>query len=89
VVFTSKKVYFDRLHPGVLRLEELGPWIKNGGEKPLRGVAITAKRGQRYLSEKTIQQIEKCLRKNSVRSLKSKKRHEKTVRQFDRNGYFA
>ncbi len=87
VVFTSKKVLFSRLEDGILRLEEMGPYIKSGGKtRKARGV-MTAKPGTSYLSRANILSLEKCIRRNCVRSRRRKKHHERSLRHLDRNGY--
>ena len=84
VVFTSEKVHFSRRQDGVIRLKELSPYIKSGGESLNRRELLTARPGRQYLSRQKMEQIEKILRKNCVKSRGKRNRHEKTVRNLDR-----
>ncbi len=85
VVFTSRKVFFTKPQDGVLRLEELGPYIKNGDRLPRKKQAITAKTGRVYLSKQKIASLEKLLKKYSKLNRKYRRSHEKSVRALDRN----
>lgn len=85
VVFTSKKVYFTKQVAGVVRLEDLDRYIKNGGTLPKKKTALTAKPGTHYLTKQKIEQLEQFIRSNSVHSHKRKRRHERMVRSLDRN----
>ncbi len=87
VVFTSDKVYFSKRTEGVLKLSQLGPYIKNGGRIAGRRRAITASPRGNYLSAKKIKLLEKMIRKNCVKSLKRKKDHGRMVRTLDHNRY--
>ncbi|MBR2616272.1 MAG: NERD domain-containing protein [Clostridia bacterium] len=83
VVFTSKKVSLSPWPRGVVRLEELGPYVKSGGDTRSRRRPITAKPGQRYLSRKEMEELADFIRKNRVRDFKQKKKHEKTLRHLE------
>lgn len=85
VVFTSKKVRFTKRQDGVVRLDDLSLYIKSGCKTVRRRGPLTAPSGIRYLTRQKIAQIEKAIRKGSVRSRKEKSTHEKNVRLMDRN----
>lgn len=86
VIFTSRRVTFSKKQEGVLRLSELAPYVKSGGERlgGRRG-PITAKPGGTYLSREKIEAIEKLIRHSRVRSRSRKRDHEKKVRRFHRD----
>ncbi len=85
VVFTSKKVHFSKRVAGLVRLEELAPYIKSGGKTTKRKVPLTARPGTFYLSRQKILSLERLIRKNCVRSRRRKIIHAKAVRRMDRN----
>jgi len=89
VVFTSKKVHFSKRISQVIRLEELGGYVKNGRVLPNHRSPITARPGGVYLSRQKILSLEKWIRKNSVRSRRKKSQHESRVRKMDRNRYLV
>ena len=84
VVFTSKKVSFSKRPEGVLRLHELSPYIKSGGQSTNRRELLTARPGRRYLTRQKMEAVEKAIRKNSVKSSRKQNLHEKKVRNLDR-----
>lgn len=85
VVFTSRKVSFSRPVKGVVRLSELGKTIKGSGSS---GEGVTAAPGKRYLNSREIAALEKAIRKNCVRGRAARRRHERHVREIDRNARF-
>lgn len=87
VVFTSKKVSFSHQPDGVLKLSQLGPYIKNGGKTKGKKTPITADPHRSYLSLKKLQTLEKIIEKHSVRSYRKKRDHRKLLRGLDRNRY--
>lgn len=87
VVFTSEKVYFSERTDGVLKLSQLGPYIKSGGKITGRRKALTASPRGNYLSAKKIKLLEKTIRKSCVKSTRQKKNHGKMVRTLDHNRY--
>lgn len=87
VVFTSKKVHFSKRVTGVLRLEELAPYIKSGGTETRRHAVLTANAHISYLTRQKISAIEKVIGRNLVRSAGRRRLHERTVRNLNRNRY--
>ena len=87
VVFTSKKVHFSKRPTGVLRLEELAPYIKSGGTETRRNALLTANPNRSYLTSKKIAALEKVIGRNLVRSHGRRRLHEKTVRNLNRSRY--
>ena len=85
VVFTSDKVYLTQRTEGVLKLSQIGPYIKSGGKQIRHRKAITAQVGGKYLSLNKIKTLEKWIRKNSVKSFRRKQDHKKMVRTLDHN----
>lgn len=83
VVFTSKKVSFSHRKDGVIRLSELSPYIKSGGESLNRRALLTAHPGRQYLTSQKMEALEKYIRKNRVKSTRKRNLHEKTVRNLD------
>lgn len=83
VVFTSKKVHFSKRVTGVLRLDELAPFIKSGGTETRSRAVLTAKGHQKYLTRQKISALEKVIRRNLVHSPGNRYRHEKTVRHLN------
>ena len=84
VVFTSQKMYFSQREAGVLRLQEVSPYIKSGGKTLSRKSPLTAQPGVKYLSRQKINALEKAIRKNRVKSTRKQKLHDKKVRNLDR-----
>lgn len=86
VIFTSRRVSFSKKPEGVLRLSELAPYVKSGGQHTGRKRGpITAKPGGTYLSKEKIEALEKLIRRSRVRSRSRKRDHEKKVRRFYRD----
>ena len=85
VVFTSRRVSFSRQVKGVVRLSELGRTIK-GSASSREGV--TAAPGRKYLNSREIAALEKAIRKSCVRGRAARRRHERRVREIDRNARF-
>ena len=83
VVFTSRKVTFSKPHYGVIRLFELGPFIKSGGKTTRRRGAVTADPRGFYLTKNKILALEKAIRKGSAKSMRRKREHERRVRRID------
>lgn len=84
VVFTSQKLRFTGRRDGVIRLREISPYIKSGGKTLSHRALLTAAPGRSYLSRQKILQIEKALKKGSVKSANVKRRHEKKMKTLDR-----
>lgn len=87
VVFTSKKVSFSKRVTGVLRLEEVAPYIKSGGTETRRSAHLTANSHISYLTRQKITQLEKVIRRNLVRSHGRRRLHEKAMRNMNENRY--
>lgn len=87
VVFTSGKLRFSKRVDGVLRLNELSPYVKSGGKTTSRRTTLTAALGKRYLTKQKIALIEKHIRRFSVKGQKSRKAHNKKLRSLDRRYY--
>lgn len=87
VVFTSKKVSFSKRVTGVLRLNELAPYIKSGGTETRRNAHLTANSHISYLTRQKITLLEKAIRRGLVRSHGRRRLHEKTVRNLNGNRY--
>lgn len=85
VVFTSRHVSFSKPVKGVVRLSELGRTIK-GNTSSREGV--TAAPGRKYLNSREIMALEKAIRKSCVRGRVARRRHERRVREIDRNARF-
>ncbi|MBR5295888.1 MAG: NERD domain-containing protein [Clostridia bacterium] len=85
VVFTSKKLIFEKQLDGVVRLHELSPYIKSGGRTRNRRTLLTASLSEKYLSRQKIAALEKAIRQNTIRSSRKRKLHEKNIRRLDRN----
>jgi len=86
VIFTSRRVSFSKKQEGVLRLSELAPYVKSGGQYQIKKRGpITAKPGGTYLSKEKIEALEKLIRRSRVRSRSRKRDHEKKVRRFYRD----
>ena len=85
VVFTSRKVSFSRQVKGVVRLGELGRVIK-GSSSSREGV--TAAPGRRDLNSRQIAALEKAIRKSCARGGAARRRHERRVREIDRNARY-
>ncbi len=84
VVFTSKKMHFEKQIDGALRLKELSPYIKSGGKTRSRRALLTAPVSGKYLSKQKISDIKKYILKNSLKSARKRKLHEKKIRKLDR-----
>ncbi len=84
VVFTSKKMQFEKQVDGALRLKELSPYIKSGGKTRSRRVLLTAAPTGKYLSRQKILDLKKFILKNSLKSSRKRKLHEKKIRKLDR-----
>lgn len=87
VVFTSRKVSFSQQVKGVVRLQDLGRTIKGGGKGSSRE-PITSTPGRRYLNSQQIAALEKAIKKSCVRSRAARRRHERRVREIDRNARY-
>lgn len=89
VVFTSQKMLrFSKRQEGVLRLQELAPYVKSGGKTTRSNrKAVTAKPGGSYLSREKLEAIEKCIRRARIRSEKQKREHEKRQKRIKQNGW--
>ncbi|MBE6713149.1 MAG: NERD domain-containing protein [Ruminococcaceae bacterium] len=85
VVFTSKKVFFSKREDGVLRLDELSPYIKSGGKTTSRRTILTGIPGRRYLTRQKIVLLERHIRKHSVKGQKSRKAHNRKLKSLDRS----
>ena len=85
VVFTSLHVHCSQNVPGVVRLRELGPYIKNGERRAPRGAAVTASPGKKYLTRSNINALEKQIRRHCDKSPSRRKRHDKAMRGRNRN----
>lgn len=88
VVFTSRKVHFEKRQKGVIRLSALSPYVKTGGTRTDARGGLTAPVGMRYLNRKKIVQIEKIIRKHSVKGFGKRRYHEKLVRRMDRHARY-
>ncbi len=88
VVFTSKKVQFSKKITGVLRLDELAPYIKSGGKETRRNAVLTASSHISYLTKQKITALEKVIKRNLVRSQRRKRLHEKTVRNLNQKNRY-
>ena len=84
VVFTSKKMQFEKQIDGALRLKELSPYIKSGGKTRSRRTLLTATPSGKYLSRQKILVLKKYILKNSLKSARKRKMHEKKIRKLDR-----
>ena len=80
VVFTSGHVHFSKKIPGVIRLGELGSYIKNGVRRTPRGAVLTAKPGRKYLTRSHINALEKQIRRCRDKNPSRRKRHDKAMR---------
>ncbi len=87
VVFTSDKVSFSTPDHQVLKLSQLGPYIKSGGKTKSHRRILTADPHRSYLSTKKLKLAEKAIRKARVKSIKRKRDHTKKVRALDHNRY--
>lgn len=87
VVFTSKKVHFSKRQEGVLRLEELSPYVKSGGKTTSRRTTLTGSIGRRYLNRQKITLIQRHIQKYSVKGQKDRKMHNRKLKRLDRRSY--
>ncbi len=85
VVFTSNKMHFAKEVEGVVRLRELSPYIKSGGKTRSRRTLLTASPSVQYLTRQKIASLEKVILRNSLKSQRKRKIHEKKLRKLDRS----
>ena len=85
VVFTSNKLHLTVQKEGVIRLNQLSPYIKSGGKTKSHRALLTATPGRHYLSKQKIAQIERALKKGTAKGHGSRKQHEKKLRSLDRS----
>lgn len=87
VVFTSKKVHFSKRQEGVLRLDELSPYIKSGGKTTSRRTALTGSIGRHYLTKQKIALIQRQILKFSVKGQRDRTMHNRKLKSLDRRNY--
>ncbi len=87
VVFTSKKVHFSKRQEGVLRMEELSPYIKSGGRTLSRRAILTGSANRGYLTRQKIALIERQIRKYALKGRKNRKEHNRKLQSLDRRYY--
>lgn len=87
VVFTSKKVHFSKRQNGVLRIEELSPYIKSGGKTYSRRTLLTGSSCRSYLTGQKIGLIERQIRKHALKGRKNRQDHNRKLRSLDRRYY--
>ncbi len=87
VVFTSKKVHFSKRQEGVLRMEELSPYIKSGGRTLSRKAILTGSANRGYLTRQKIALIERQIGKYALKGRKKRKEHNRKLQSLDRRHY--
>ncbi len=87
VVFTSKKLQFSKRQEGVLRIDELPPYIKSGGKTTSRRSTLTGTPGRCYLSRQKIALIQRHILKYSLKGQRNRKEHNKKLKRLDRRHY--
>ena len=87
VVFTSKKVHFSKRQEGVLRLDELSPYVKSGGKTTSRRATLTGGVGRQYLNRQKITMIQRHIQKHSVKGQKDRKLHNRKLKRLDRRSF--
>lgn len=87
VVFTSKKVHFSKRQDGVLRLDEISPYVKSGGTTLSRRATLTGSVGSRYLTAQKIALIERQIRKHALKGRRNRYEHNRKLKSLDRRHY--
>ncbi len=87
VVFTSKKAHFSKRQDGVLRMEEVSPYVKSGGKTMSRRAILTGSANRCYLTRQKIALIERQIRKHALKRRRDRKEHNRKLRSLDRRHY--
>lgn len=87
VVFTSKKVHFSKRQEGVLRMDELSPYIKSGGKTLSRRATLTGSANRGYLTRQKIALIERQILKYALKGRKNRKLHNRKLKSLDRRHF--